>query len=173
MCFWAYQVQTGSPHLASSARHSTWVSLWTRTVLCRWYAGGWEVVCGHRPPVCWMSDRHTALLLLTVHLPQLHVFFHFLVLHLLWFHWSPASWTLCFSGDLPLTYIMFIYVYLLANKLFVPLWQPASAFLYACAYCVLRRINMMMMMMIDWMSQDSQRSSWWRHICDISTNMSA
>ena len=30
---------------------------------------------------------------------------------------SPASWTLCFSGDLPLTYIMFRYVYLLANKL--------------------------------------------------------
>ena len=30
---------------------------------------------------------------------------------------------------------------------FVPLWQPASAFLYACAYCVLRRINMMIMMM--------------------------
>ena len=32
-----------------------------------------EVVCGRRPPVCWMSDRHAALLLLTVHLPQLRV----------------------------------------------------------------------------------------------------
>ena len=31
---------------------------------------------------------------------------------------------------------------------FVPLWQPASAFLYACVYCVLRRINMMMMMIV-------------------------
>ena len=30
---------------------------------------------------------------------------------------SPASWTLCFYGDLPLTYIMFKYVYLLGNKL--------------------------------------------------------
>jgi len=32
-----------------------------------------EVVSGRRPPVCWMSDRHAALLLLTVHFPQLHV----------------------------------------------------------------------------------------------------
>jgi len=32
-----------------------------------------EVVSGRRPPVCWMSDRHAALLLLTVHLPQLRV----------------------------------------------------------------------------------------------------
>jgi len=30
---------------------------------------------------------------------------------------------------------------------FVPFWQPVSDFLYACAYCVLRRINMMTMMM--------------------------
>ena len=29
---------------------------------------------------------------------------------------SPASWTLCFSGDLPFADIMFRYVYLLANK---------------------------------------------------------
>ena len=56
--FWVYQVQTGSPRLPSSARHSTPLSLW-RTVLCRWYAGGREVVSGRRPPVsvtpqyCW------------------------------------------------------------------------------------------------------------------------
>jgi len=36
--FWVYQVQTGSPRLPSSARHSTPLSLW-RTGLCRWYAG--------------------------------------------------------------------------------------------------------------------------------------
>ena len=71
-CFWAYQVQTGSPRLPSSAWHSTPVFRW-RTVLCRWYAGWREVVSGRRPPVCWMSDRHAALLLLSVHLPQLHV----------------------------------------------------------------------------------------------------
>jgi len=35
---WAHQVQTGSPHQPSSARHSTPVSVW-RTVLYRWYAG--------------------------------------------------------------------------------------------------------------------------------------
>ena len=59
-CFCAYQVQTGSPRLASSAWHSTPVFRW-RTVLCRWYAGGREVVSGRRPPVCWMSDRHAEL----------------------------------------------------------------------------------------------------------------
>jgi len=32
-----------------------------------------EVVSGRRPPVYLLSDRHAALLSVTVHLPQLHV----------------------------------------------------------------------------------------------------
>jgi len=52
---------------------------------------------------------------------------------------------------------------------FVPLWQLVSAFLYACAYCVLRRINMMMMMMsIKFLiGISTSDSSDWRDFCEV------
>ena len=56
---------------------------------------------------------------------------------------------LCFSSFLCFLCICIISISCKSGQhwwVFMPLWQPASALLYACAYCVLRRINMITMM---------------------------